>query len=258
VSVNCAAIPAALLESELFGHVRGAFTGAVRDKQGLFEVARGGTLLLDEVGDMPREMQAKLLRVLQEGAFRRVGDQEERSTDARIVSASLHDLNELVQAKRFREDLFYRLNVVQIQVPPLRQRPEDIPELVRHILGQMDPVPEIVPGALEVLLRRAWPGNVRELHNELQRAVALGGGRITPAALSPEREQRERVPVHGDQTLNVAVAWAERSAIVSALRSTNGSVTQAAQVLGISRVVLHRKIRKHDLRRRPDEGFVAN
>jgi transcriptional regulator with GAF, ATPase, and Fis domain len=253
VSVNCAAIPAALLESELFGHVRGAFTGAVRDKQGLFEVARGGTLLLDEVGDMPQEMQAKLLRVLQEGSFRRVGDQEERHTDARIVSASLHDLSKLVQAGRFREDLLYRLNVVQVRVPPLRERPEDIPELVRYFLAQMEPAPEITPPAMDQLMRRAWPGNARELQNELLRAMALGGGVITPEVLSSERRQGQHA-AGGDQTLSAAVTRAERAAIIAALRTTEGSVTRAAQLLGISRVVLHRKIRKHDLRRQPDAG----
>jgi transcriptional regulator with GAF, ATPase, and Fis domain len=252
VSVNCAAIPAPLLESELFGHVRGAFTGAVRDKQGLFEVARGGTLLLDEVGDMPREMQAKLLRVLQEGSFRRVGDQEERHTDARIVSASLHDLSQLVEAGTFREDLLYRLNVVQVRVPPLRERPEDIPELVRYFLAQMEPTPEITPAAMDLLMRRAWPGNARELQNELLRAMALGGGTITPEVLSAERRLGERATVGGDQTLTAAVARAERAAIIAALRTTEGSVTRAAQLLGISRVVLHRKIRKHGLRRQPD------
>jgi len=256
VSINCAAIPAPLLESELFGHVRGSFTGAVRDKRGLFEVARGGTLLLDEVGDMPHEMQAKLLRVLQEGAFRRVGDQEERTTDARIVSASLHDLTALVGAGRFREDLYYRLNVVRIDIPPLRERPEDIPELVLHFLGQLDRAVHIAPQAMELLMRRAWPGNIRELHNELLRAAALSDeGVITPDLVTRPVTPESDAAV--GQTLAASVAHAERGAILRALRRCDGSVTRAAELLGISRVVLHRKLRKHNLRRGRGAGASA-
>jgi len=252
ISINCAAIPAALLESELFGHARGAFTGAVRDKPGLFEAATGGTLMLDEVGDMPAEMQAKLLRVLQEGAFRRVGEQRERTTDARVISASHHDLASLVRARRFREDLYYRLNVVLVKVPPLRDRPEDIPELVEHFLAQQGedtPRPTVDRDAMALLLRHAWPGNVRELQNEVRRASVLCEGRVGAADLSARI--RRPGPEQGEaNTLAAALAVTEREAIIRALRATNGSVTEAAKLLGISRVVLHRKLRKHAVDRR--------
>ena len=252
ISINCAAIPATLLESELFGHARGAFTGAVRDKPGLFEAAIGGTLMLDEVGDMPAEMQAKLLRVLQEGAFRRVGEERERTTDARIISASHHDLSGLVRARRFREDLYYRLNVVLVRVPPLRDRPEDIPELVQHFLEQQEvdgPRPTMGREALALLLRYNWPGNVRELNNEVRRATVLGDGHVVPRDLSA-RIRRPGPEQQDANTLAAALAATEREAIIRALKATNGSVTEAAKLLGISRVVLHRKLRKHAVDRR--------
>ena len=252
ISINCAAIPAALLESELFGHARGAFTGAVRDKPGLFEAAAGGTLMLDEVGDMPAEMQAKLLRVLQEGAFRRVGEQRERTTDARVVSASHQDLCSLVRARRFREDLYYRLNVVLVQVPPLRDRPEDIPDLVEHFLVQQEvdgARPTMDREALSTLLRYSWPGNIRELQNEIRRATVPGDGGEGLADLSA-RIRRPGPEQQDANTLAAALAATEREAIIRALRATNGSVTEAAKLLGISRVVLHRKLRKHAVDRR--------
>ena len=250
ISVNCAAIPTALLESELFGHARGAFTSAVRDKPGLFEAASGGTLMLDEVGDMPAEMQAKLLRVLQEGAFRRVGEQRERTTDARVISASNHDLATLVRARRFREDLYYRLNVVLIQVPPLRDRPEDIPELVEHFLTQLgDAHPAVDREVLSMLLRYPWPGNVRELQNEVRRAAVLCDGSVSAGDLS-SRIHQPGPALHDANNLTAALAATERECIIRALRATNGSVTEAAKLLGISRVVLHRKLRKHAVDRR--------
>ena len=262
VSVNCAAIPPALLESELFGHARGAFTGAVRDKKGLFEVASGGTLLLDEVGDMPPEMQAKLLRVLQEGTFRRVGGQRERRVDVRVISATLHDLRSMASEKRFREDLLYRLNVVVLAVPPLRLRSEDIPDLVQHLLGRLDAAelggspPEVSPSALAALIRHSWPGNVRELQNELLRAAALSDGRVTRELLSPNL-QRGAAPTVGSESLGAAVATAEKAAILRALEHVDGSVTRAARLLGISRVVLHRKLNKHGIRRGSSRHFAA-
>jgi transcriptional regulator with PAS, ATPase and Fis domain len=249
VSLNCAAIPEALLESELFGHARGAFTGAFRDQPGLFEAARGGTLLLDEVGDMPAAMQAKLLRVLQEGRFRRVGEQQERASDARIISASLHDLGALVAAGRFREDLFYRLNVVAIAVPPLRERPEDIPLLVDLFLDEIAPRPAIDRAALALLLSYRWPGNARELRNELHRAAALSDGRIAPGDLSPQLASGEGPPAEARGSLAAVREAAERHAIRRALERAGGSVTVAARLLGISRVVLHRKLRRHAIGR---------
>jgi two-component system response regulator HydG len=193
--------------------------------------------------------------VLQEGAFRRVGEQEERTADVRVISTSLHDLARLVDEQRFREDLYYRLNVVVVRVPPLRERPEEIPDLIQHFLEQAEAVSTAVsPAAMNLLLRYRWPGNVRELHNELLRASALSDGQITPESLSPKLQEpaAEEAGRGADQeSLGAAVAAAERGAILRALDQTDGSVTQAAKLLGISRVVLHRKLRKHGIRRQP-------
>lgn len=248
VTVNCAAIPGPLLESELFGHARGSFTGAVRDKPGLFQIAAGGTLLLDEVGDMPLEMQPKLLRILQEAKYRRIGEEQERTTDVRIISASLHDLTALLADGHFRRDLYFRLNVIPINVPPLRERTEDIPLLIDHFLGQLEPTSTIDRAARLLLLRYHWPGNVRELQNELQRAAALSDGHITAANLSPKLQAGSSAPVEGN-TMESILSLAERRAIEKALKQTHGSITQAAKLLGISRVVFHRKMKKFDIQR---------
>jgi two-component system nitrogen regulation response regulator GlnG len=190
VAVNCAAVPANLLESELFGHQRGAFTGAIADRPGQFVVADGGTLFLDEIGDMPLEMQSKLLRVLQEGEVRAVGSNRVQKVDVRMVAASHKDLTNLVREGRFRQDLFYRLNVVAIELPPLRDRGPDLPLLVRAFLERLArqqgrPTPELSERALAALVAHRWPGNVRELENELSRALALGGARLDLEDLSP-------------------------------------------------------------------------
>ena len=187
---NCAAIPAGLLESELFGHVKGAFTGAVAGRDGHFVAADGGTLFLDEIGDMPLTMQSKLLRVLERGEVRPVGSETARSVDVRVVAASHRDLVAMVAAGEFRQDLYYRLHVVRIELPPLRGRGEDIALLAHHFLaaegvrmGRQDV--ELTAGALEALAAAPWPGNVRQLENEIRRAVALSGGKIRPSDLSP-------------------------------------------------------------------------
>ena len=187
---NCAAVPATLLESELFGHKKGAFTDAISDRAGHFVTASGGTLLLDEIGDMPLEMQAKLLRVLEEHEVRPVGSSTTVKVDVRIVAATHRNLVEMVAERRFREDLYYRLNVVRIDLPPLRERTGDVAHLVRFLLRGMGPElgldhTEVVPEALEILEAAPWPGNVRQLENELRRALTLSGGRIDVAALSP-------------------------------------------------------------------------
>ena len=190
VAVNCAAVPANLLESELFGHQKGAFTGAIADRPGQFVVADGGTLFLDEIGDMPHDMQAKLLRALQEGEVRPVGSNRTQKVDVRVVAASHKDLTALVREGRFRQDLYYRLNVVAIELPPLRQRGADLPLLIRAFLERLArqqgrPVPELSERALAALVAHRWPGNVRELENELSRALALGGERLDLEDLSP-------------------------------------------------------------------------
>ncbi len=188
---NCAAVPAGLLESELFGHVKGAFTDAVAHRDGHFVAADGGTIFLDEIGDMPLVMQAKLLRVLERGDVRPVGGNEERSVDVRVVAATHRDLGAMVAERSFREDLFYRLNVVRIDLPPLREREGDAALLARHFLAseriRMDrPDVELTPEALEALAAWRWPGNVRQLENEIRRLVALTGGKIRRSDLSPE------------------------------------------------------------------------
>ena len=178
VAINCAAIPENLLESELFGHVRGAFTGAVRNKRGLFEEAHRGTLLLDEIGDMPMSLQVKLLRVLETQQIRPVGGSQEKAIDARVIAATAADLEEAVSSGAFREDLFYRLNVVQLRIPALRERREDIPLLVAHFLALQSvaldrPVPSLSPKVHDALESYSWPGNVRQLQNAIERAVLL-------------------------------------------------------------------------------------
>jgi two-component system response regulator AtoC len=245
VAVNCAAIPDALLESELFGHVRGAFTGAVGDHPGLFEQAAGGTILLDEIGDLPTALQAKLLRVLQDGEIRRVGDSVSRRTDARVVAATARDLEEDVRAGRFREDLYYRLNVVSVRLPPLAERPEDIPPLIRRLLSRHArrlgrPEPEIAPEALRALLEYAWPGNVRELENALERALVLAGGGtigrddLPVAVRSGAGGGAGGGAADGDLTLHRQTDAAEEAAIRAALARVGGNRRRAASLLGVS------------------------
>jgi len=251
VGENCSAIPETLLESVLFGHVRGAFTGAEQDRLGLFEVASGGSLFLDEVGEMSPAMQTKLLRVLQDGEIRPVGSAEVRTTDVRIIAASNKDLSALVEAGRFREDLFYRLNVIQIQIPPLRSRREDIPLLVDHFLAQhgSGSARRVDPDALAMLVGHGWPGNVRELENEIMRAAALGGEVIGVDDLSPG--VRGGIPLSlsdpDDMNLRSRVEHLEREMITRALAQTRGNKTQAARLLGLSRYGLLKKIKRYKL-----------
>ncbi len=251
IGVNCAAIPENLLESELFGHVRGAYTGANADKAGLFEQADGGTLLLDEIGEMPQPLQAKLLRVLQEGEIRRVGDERSRLVDVRVLAATARDLAAEVRAGRFREDLFYRLNVVSIHLPPLRERHEDIAPLARHFaarLGTRLGHPLALSEATLVWLEsQPWPGNVRELENAIERAAVLSGRPVLdPADFSPtplrivERGREEA-------TLRAAVEAAEAAAIRAALVATGGNRRAAATRLGVSLRTLFYKIERYGL-----------
>jgi two-component system response regulator PilR (NtrC family) len=245
VAVNCAAIPETLLESELFGHVKGAFTGAVHAKEGLFEVADGGTLFLDEVGDIPSPLQAKLLRVIQDKTIRRVGGTNDRRVDVRILSATNRRLEEEVAAGRFREDLYYRLNVITIALPALRERLEDVPLLVHHFLEKYSrelgkPVEGASPEAMERLLAYSYPGNVRELENVIERAVALSrGGTIERDALpptllrTPEASGPARLPSSG-ANLDELVNEYERGLLLEALQRAGGVKKRAAQLLGVS------------------------
>ncbi len=254
VSVNCAAIPESLLGSELFGHVRGAFTGAIHDRVGLFEAARGGTLLLDEVGDMPPAMQVQLLRVLQDGTFRRVGDGEERRIHCRVLSASHRSLRELVARGAFREDLFYRLVVFQLEVPPLRSRRGDIPLIAQHVLDRLGRARELTPEALSALMSHDWPGNVRQLENELQRAALLARGEVVELeALSAEvrGSARRRRSERSVRPLGEALEEVERELVVAALERTNHNMTRAAEQLGLHRVALYKKLRRLGIEKEP-------
>ncbi len=259
ISENCAAIPETLLESELFGYKKGSFTGATADKKGLFEAANGGTLFLDEIGDMPMDMQKKLLRVLQEREVRRVGGNTPVSIDVRILAASNQDLRKLCEEGRFREDLYYRLNVITVTLPPLRDRREDIPLLVERFLdeatqegGEQKTVSD---DAMQALERYHWPGNVRELRNEVQRAAALSDRVIVPLVLSENvrgrKDEPQAVAELGNKTLKEMVREVteemERKVIQEALNRCRGKKAQAARMLGVSRPTLDSKIDNYDL-----------
>jgi two-component system NtrC family response regulator len=247
VSVNCAALPETLLESELFGYEKGAFTGATGLKQGKFEVASGGTLFLDEVGEMSQSVQVKLLRVLQEHEFQRVGGNKDIRVDVRIIAATNKDLKEEVDAGRFRDDLFFRLNVVRIDVPPLRERPSDIPFLVAHFVRKFSAklgreIQEIDPEIMRSLELYSWPGNVRELENVIERAVVMAKGEIITAEdLPPEIEM-----LHG-KGLTEALELIEERMIRQALKRAGSVQAQAAKMLGISRSHLQYKMKKYGM-----------
>ncbi len=258
LKINCAAIPEGLLESELFGHEKGAFTGADRLKQGLFELAHGGTIFLDEIGDMPFALQAKLLRVLQEGTFRRVGGIKELKVDVRVIAATNQDLESLCKDGKFREDLFWRLNVVNLHLPPLRERREDIIPLARYFLKRFvqkhgkEDIKGFSKEALEVLLSYHFPGNVRELENMIERAVILAEeDYITkedfppvaqgPMALKEMPDLLETLP------LPEAVALLEKNRIIEALKRSKWIKARAAELLGISERVLRYKIEKYGI-----------
>ncbi|MGH8010326.1 MAG: sigma 54-interacting transcriptional regulator, partial [Candidatus Binatia bacterium] len=259
VTVNCGALPDTLLESELFGHKKGSFTGATTDKPGLFEAAHTGTIFLDEITETTPALQVRLLRVLQEGEIRRVGETRVRQVDVRVLSATNLDLTQEVQAKRFREDLYYRLSVFPITVPPLRERQEDLPLLVTHFLRKSSErlhkhALKITPEALSLLARYSWPGNVRELENEIKRALALTpseGTAITPAYLSEKIVTQKAIQVAlsaENGALRSARGAFEREYVAQVLRQYQGNAAQTAKVLGISRQMLHRKIKEYGLR----------
>ena len=258
VTVNCGALQDTLLESELFGHKRGSFTGAVADKAGLFEIAHGGTIFLDEIGETSPALQVKLLRVLQEGEIQRVGETHQRKVDIRVISATNRDLAEEVEEKRFRADLYYRLSVFPIVVPPLRERREDIPLLVSHFLKRSNKklgkrVKKINQEVMRALTQYAWPGNVRELENEIERAIALtpSGAPITTEYLSEKLTApgslRVSLPAE-TQSLHEARLSFEREYIAQILRQHGGNAAQTAKVLGLSRQMLQKKIKGFGLR----------
>jgi two-component system response regulator AtoC len=260
IAVNCGAIPENLLESEFFGHVRGAFTGAERDRTGLFEAAHHGTLFLDEVGELPQSLQVKLLRVLQEGEVRRVGGNDTVKVDVRIIAATNRDLDEAVADGTFREDLFYRLAVVPIRLPPLSRRKDEIPDLALHLLDRHRrrlgiQVRGIQPAAMELFLAYAWPGNVRELENVLERAIVMTEGPDIGLDDLPEHVRRPPPPgadfaASNDHDLSVKrrLAALEKHLIERALERTAGNRTQAAELLELSPRALRYKIQDYGLK----------
>jgi two-component system NtrC family response regulator len=254
VAVNCAAIPEHLIESELFGHVRGAFTGAVKDKEGKFELATSGTLFLDEIGDLRVDLQAKILRALQERQVDRVGGKHPVSVDVRIIAATNKDIERAVKEGSFREDLYYRLSVITLHMPPLRERRDDIPMLVQHFLKKFNRGSDvrIDPEALAMLTAYGWPGNVRELENSIERASVLKrGDTITPAEL-PDKLKREKTSVE-NIILNlpdegIALEDLEKSLIIKALEKHKGNQTRAAEYLGITRPTLIYRMEKYGIK----------
>ena len=250
IPVNCAAIPENLLESEMFGHMKGAFTDAKSDRKGLFEEAQGGTLFLDEISELPISLQAKLLRVLQEKEIRRVGGTRSIPVDARVIAATNLDLAGEVKAKRFREDLYYRMNVIEVHMPALRERTEDIPLLALHFVRKYaapmkKPVAGLTEGALALLMDYAWPGNVRELENVIERGVTLTreekiGSEDLPQAVRGDSGDRHMIEEAAEKTRTLAEV--ERAYILRVMEKTAGNKYQAAQVLGIDRKTLYRKL----------------
>jgi two-component system response regulator AtoC len=262
IAVNCGAIPDTLLESELFGHRKGAFTDANRDRKGLFEEASGGTLFLDEIGELPLGLQVKLLRVLQEGEIRRLGDSQDIKVDVRAVAATARDLAAEVQRGSFREDLYYRLNVFALHLPALRERREDIPPLVEHFIARMNArmglaVVGASPEAMQMLVDYDWPGNVRELENCIERAIVLCEGshidvdvlpeRIASNASTPTPESEDATASDGDLSIKRASRRSEEALIRRALQKTRGNRTRAAELLEISHRALLYKIKEYGI-----------
>ncbi|MFO1311643.1 MAG: sigma 54-interacting transcriptional regulator [Burkholderiales bacterium] len=249
VAVNCGAIPGDLLESELFGHARGAFTGAVQAHKGLFQAADGGTLLLDEIGDMPLALQVKLLRVLQEGEVRPVGSTQAIPVDVRVVSATHRDLDAQKDLGQFREDLYYRLNVVSLRLPTLAERREDIPALAAHFLRRLaeryrKPVPTLAPDAMAMLVAAPWPGNVRQLLNLLEQAVALTTTSVIPASLVQNALKEDAAALIPFEEARKSF---ERDYLVRLLKITGGNVTQAAQLAKRNRTEFYKLLQRHSL-----------
>jgi len=242
VTVNCSALAETLLESELFGHVRGAFTGALKDRQGRFDAADGGTVLLDEVGEIPPSVQVKLLRFLQSKEFERVGETATRKVDVRVIAATNRDLGAAVEGGRFREDLFYRLNAVRLKLPPLRERSEDIPLLVQHFIARHGRTCEIAPEALRALMAYAWKGNVRELENIVERALILSRGET----IRPQHLPEELQILTDSSNRLLSLEEAEQQHIVRVMKVAK-DLDEAARLLGIDPTTLWRKRKKYNL-----------
>jgi DNA-binding NtrC family response regulator len=261
VKINCTALPENLMESELFGYEKGAFTGATVSKPGKFENADKGTVMLDEIGDVPPNIQVKLLRILQERQFERLGSNVTRNVDVRVIAATNVDLRAALEQGRFREDLYYRLNVIPINVPPLRERKEDIPFLARHFVTKLAPelgsrAKDISPAAVERLLEHSWPGNVRELENTIERSLVLAGGEVlqpadirleTPRHSQPMSSQQVPLLPEGETLEH----W-EQMMIREALRRANGNKSQAARMLGLTRNALRYRLSQMGMESNPE------
>jgi transcriptional regulator with PAS, ATPase and Fis domain len=256
IAINCAALPETLLESELFGHEKGAFTGATGRKKGRLEFAEGGTLFLDEISEIAPSIQAKLLRVLQEREFERLGGTATTKVDLRLVAATNRDLEAAIAAGTFRQDLYYRLDVVSVMLPPLRERKEDLPKIACSFMARcaekyLRPIRAISPEALDLLMRHDWPGNVRELENTIERAVIMGSDEdIRPEDL-PEtvaKKKTDSQPATSNGAFRKKLCEAKRGVIIDALLQTKGNRTKAAEILGVHPTHLHRLIRTMDMR----------
>ena len=251
VPVDCSALVPTLIESELFGYVKGAFTGALHGKQGLLEAAQGGTLFLDEIGDMPVDLQAKLLRALQEREVKPVGATERRRIDVRVIAATNRDLDAAIKQGTFRQDLYFRLNVVQVKLPPLRERKSDIPLLVMSFLekfsGSQESGRSISEDAMRQFIAYDWPGNVRELENAIERAVALGSGPIISVADLPSNLQYPATQRAPEKNELLPLEELERRAILRTLRETSGDKLAAARILGIGKTTLYRKLKQYNM-----------
>jgi len=262
VVINCATLTENLLESELFGHIKGSFTGAIKDKKGLFEEADGGTLFMDEIGDIPKSVQAKILRVLQEGEFTPVGGTTGKKVDVRVIAATNHNLLRQVQEKEFREDLYYRLNVINIKMPPLRERKEDLPLLIRHFIEKYNKrenkrIKGIAPELERELYHYHWPGNVRELENIIERAVTLTNEDITPLrVVLPIVKREENNEALWEELLSQPYKEARKKAldtfntkyVMNILNKNNGNVTNAAKECKIERQYLQRMLKKYNIK----------
>jgi transcriptional regulator with GAF, ATPase, and Fis domain len=251
ITVNCAAIPETLLESELFGHVRGAFTGATTSKKGKFALADGGTIFLDEIGTMSPALQAKFLRVLQEREFEPLGSERTEKIDVRVIAATNRDLRQMVSDGRFQEDLYYRLNVIPIHIPPLRERRDDIPVLVEHFIEKHAQragkrIDAVEPGVMEALQRSDWPGNVRELENTIERAVVLSPGRIiTPEVVRIGDVFTSRSQDLPSLNLRDNINWVEQETVRRALERAGGIKKDAAELMGMTQRALSYYLAKH-------------
>jgi formate hydrogenlyase transcriptional activator len=262
VALNCAAIPGALLESELFGHERGAFTGAVEQTIGRFQAAHGGTLFLDEIGDLPLELQPKLLRVLQEQQYERLGSTRTLRADVRVIAATNQDLWRMVEEKTFRADLYYRLSVFPISLPPLRERKDDIPSLVKHFVQRFSrqmgkSIDEVPDGVMEIIKRHHWPGNIRELQNFIERSVIMTSGRVLSPRITELKLLMQATVSAPSQTLSDA----ERAHIIGILREANwvvGGRDGAAARLGLPRTTLISRMQKLGISRKPASLLVAS